>query len=75
MAERENSIYEIGKEFIARIEFADPSYTKSLALISVFLKDDQSKIINYTEVTLSQWKDNSLIVHFPLATIADNALI
>jgi len=61
-ATRANSTYTVGDIFIAKIKFTDATYTKSLEFISLFLRDDNNIVYNFSEITLATWETDQLLI-------------
>jgi len=72
---RSNLTYTVGDTFIAKIFFTDPTYTKALEFVSLFLRDDKNIVYNFSGITTAIWRDNSLIILLPLVEPSASATI
>lgn len=72
---RPNSTYTVGDTFYAKIQFTDATYTKSLEFISLFLRDDNNIVYNFSGITTTTWVTDKLIIELPLVEPTSSALI
>ncbi|EAR99470.1 carboxy-terminal crystallin fold protein 10p, putative (macronuclear) [Tetrahymena thermophila SB210] len=58
--------YVIGDIFYAKISFLDPTYTKKLDFVSLYLKDARNIVYDYTSLTTANWDGTGLRIALQL---------